>query len=120
MTLYEASASIPEEVKVEQDAEGHLSIIAEGLLYRVTLWETPILALVSELYYKMLGAQPDMEYTERTIISKARKLAEHGITFSMFGIASSLQCSYRRPRDGASQGARCRLPLRHEQRLLCL
>lgn len=76
----------PEEVKVEQDAEGHLSIIAEGLLYRVTLWETPILALVSELYYKMLGAQPDMEYTERTIISKARKLAEHSITFSMFGM----------------------------------
>ena len=76
----------PEEVKVEQDDEGHLSIIAEGLLYRVTLWETPILALVSELYYKMLGAQPDMEYTERTIISKARKLAEHGITFSMFGM----------------------------------
>ena len=76
----------PEEVKVEQDAEGHLSIIAEGLLYRVTLWETPILALVSELYDKMLGAQPDMEYTERTIISKARKLAEHGITFSMFGM----------------------------------
>ena len=76
----------PEEVKVEQDAEGHLSIIAEGLLYRVTLWETPILALVSELYYKRLGAQPDMEYTERTIISKARKLAEHGITFSMFGM----------------------------------
>lgn len=76
----------PEEVKVEQDAEGHLSIIAEGLLYRVTLWETPILALVSELYYKMLGAQPDKEYTERTIISKARKLAEHGITFSMFGM----------------------------------
>ena len=76
----------PEEVKVEQDAKGHLSIIAEGLLYRVTLWETPILALVSELYYKMLGAQPDMEYTERTIISKARKLAEHGITFSMFGM----------------------------------
>ncbi len=34
----------------------------------------------------MLGAQPDMEYTERTIISKARKLAEHGITFSMFGM----------------------------------
>ena len=76
----------PEEVKVEQDAEGNLSIIAEGLLYRVTLWETPILALVSELYYNMLGAQPDMEYTEHTIISKARKLAEHGITFSMFGM----------------------------------
>ena len=76
----------PEEVQVEQDAEGHLSIVAEGLLYRVTLWETPLLALVSELYYKMLGAEPDMEYTERTIINKARKLAKHEITFSMFGM----------------------------------
>ena len=76
----------PEEVQVEQDAEGHLSIVAEGLLYRVTLWETPLLALVSELYYKILGAEPDMEYTERTIINKARKLAEHEITFSMFGM----------------------------------
>ena len=84
----------PEEVKVEQDAEGHLSIIAEGLLYRVTLWETPILALVSELYYKMLGAQPDMEYTERTIISKARKLAEHGITFSMFGMRRRFSAAF--------------------------
>ena len=76
----------PEEVQVEQDEEGYLSIVAEGLLYRVTLWETPLLALVSELYYKMLGAEPDMEYTERTIINKARKLAEHEITFSMFGM----------------------------------
>lgn len=76
----------PEELIIEQDEAGHLSIIAEGLLYRVTLWETPILALVSELYYRTIGAKPDMEYAERAITEKAKALAQEGISFSMFGM----------------------------------
>ena len=76
----------PEEVTITQDEEGHLSIVAEGLLYRVTLWETPLLALVSELYYKVKGMQPDMQYAEEAIIRKARKMTEAGIVFSMFGM----------------------------------
>ena len=76
----------PEELIIEQDEAGHLSIIAEGLLYRVTLWETPILALVSELYYRITGAKPDMEYAEQSITEKAKALAQEGISFSMFGM----------------------------------
>ena len=76
----------PDEVHVSQDEEGQLSIVAEGLLYRVTLWETPILALVSELYYKVLGVEPDLAYAEQSIIAKAQRLKEEGITFSMFGM----------------------------------
>ena len=76
----------PEELIIEQDEAGHLSIIAEGLLYRVTLWETPILALVSELYYRIIGAKPDMEYAEQAITKKAKALAQEGISFSMFGM----------------------------------
>ena len=76
----------PDEVHISQDEEGQLSIVAEGLLYRVTLWETPILALVSELYYKVLGVEPDLAYAEQSIISKAQRLKEEGITFSMFGM----------------------------------
>jgi nicotinate phosphoribosyltransferase len=76
----------PDELIIEQDEAGHLSIIAEGLLYRVTLWETPILALVSELYYRITGAKPDMEYAERAITEKAKALAQEGISFSMFGM----------------------------------
>ena len=76
----------PDEVHVGQDEEGQLSIVAEGLLYRVTLWETPILALVSELYYKVLGVEPDLAYAEQSIIAKAQRLKEEGITFSMFGM----------------------------------
>ena len=76
----------PEELIIKQDEAGHLSIIAEGLLYRVTLWETPILALVSELYYRTIGAKPDMEYAEQAITKKAKALAQEGISFSMFGM----------------------------------
>ena len=76
----------PEELQVTQDEEGYLSIVAEGLLYRVTLWETPILALVSELYYQIMGQKPDLAYAEETIIRKAKQLSESNITFSMFGM----------------------------------
>ena len=76
----------PDELIIEQDEAGHLSIIAEGLLYRVTLWETPILALVSELYYRTIGAKPNMEYAEQAITEKAKALAQEGISFSMFGM----------------------------------
>ncbi len=76
----------PEEIKIELDSDGQLSIIAEGLLYRVTLWETPILALVSELYYQVQGATPNMAYAEASIIKKAERLKEQDIMFSMFGM----------------------------------
>lgn len=76
----------PEEVEVSITNEGHLSIIAEGLLYRVTLWETPLLALVSELYFEMTGAKPDLAYAEAAIVRKAQTLQAHGISFSMFGM----------------------------------
>lgn len=76
----------PSEITIGMDEEGRLSIVAEGLLYRVTLWETPILALVSELYYKMTNAKPDMEYAMDAIKAKAIKLKEHNISVSMFGM----------------------------------
>lgn len=76
----------PDEVSVSLTEEGRLSITAEGLLYRVTLWETPLLALVSELYFALTGARPDMEYAERAVIDKALRLRAEGITFSMFGM----------------------------------
>lgn len=76
----------PEEIIIEQSEAGELSITAEGLLYRVTLWETPILALVSELYFEMTGAKADMTYAEEAIIQKGKRLEAEGITFSMFGM----------------------------------
>ena len=65
---------------------GKLKVKASGLLYRITLWETPILATVSELYYRVTQQYPDMEYMDDSIISKAKELAQHNITFSLFGM----------------------------------
>lgn len=76
----------PDEVSVSLDEEGHLSIEAEGPLYRVTLWETPILALVSELYYRFNGATYDKNYIQENTQKKAQLFIDNGITFSLFGM----------------------------------
>ena len=74
-----------DEVKVWME-DGKLKVTATGLLYRVTLWETPILATVSELYYKLTGQTPDMEYMNKAVVEKAKKLAKHNVIFSLFGM----------------------------------
>ena len=66
--------------------KGKLKVKATGLLYRVTLWETPILAMISELYFKLTGQFPDAEYLEETAIEKAKMLTKNNITFSLFGM----------------------------------
>ncbi len=75
----------PAEVEVEM-TDGKLSICSSGLLYRITFWETPILAIVSELYFREMGVTPDVEYMERRLIEKATLMREHGIVFSLFGM----------------------------------
>ncbi|WP_436416082.1 nicotinate phosphoribosyltransferase [Petrimonas sp.] len=75
----------PSEVEVSLE-NNKLKIRATGLLYRVTLWETPILATVSELYFREIGQHPDTEYMEKSAIEKAIKLKENNITFSLFGM----------------------------------
>ncbi len=76
----------PKEVDVYQDSEGHLHITAEGRLYRVTLWETPILAIVSELFYKVTNQEPDFKYVRDTTIEKAHTMKENNLQVSLFGM----------------------------------
>ncbi len=73
------------EVKVWMEG-GKLMVKATGLLYRVTLWETPILATISELYYKLTGQFPDIEYMKESAIEKAKMLTQHNIIYSLFGM----------------------------------
>ncbi|MGI6073175.1 MAG: nicotinate phosphoribosyltransferase [Fermentimonas sp.] len=75
----------PKEVSVTMEGS-KLHIKASGLLYRVTLWETPILATVSELYFRETGKVPDVDYMEKSAIEKAIRMKEHDITFSLFGM----------------------------------
>lgn len=76
----------PNEVTVSLDQEGCLDIRAQGLLYRVTLWETPILGMVSELYYRYTDAEPDWEHIEEKTRAKAQLMRENDAIFSIFGM----------------------------------
>lgn len=75
----------PSEVRVSLD-NNKLKIKASGLLYRITLWETPILATVSELYFRETGQTPDLQYLEEVAIEKANKMKDNDIVFSLFGM----------------------------------
>jgi len=47
----------PAEVTVVQEG-GRLEVEVRGLWYRTVLWEVPLMAMISELYYRMTGATP--------------------------------------------------------------
>lgn len=72
----------PREVNVEQSG-GELRIVIEGLWYRTVLWEVPILAMISELYYIMAGDKPSgVQDKART---KALRMKEMKAEYSDFG-----------------------------------
>ncbi len=75
----------PSEVKIEQ-TENDLKVSVEGLWYRTILWEVPILALISELYYQTEHLERDSDnlVIDKTL-HKAKQLHDLGVTFAEFG-----------------------------------
>lgn len=72
----------PEEVHISQDG-GHLKVTIEGFWYRTVLWEVPLMALISELYFRMTGFIPSG--IEEKTIKKAKTLKEIEADYSEFG-----------------------------------
>lgn len=72
----------PDEVAIKQTG-GHLEIEIKGLWYRTVLWEVPIMAIISELYFKMTGQKPD-DYEPRAI-TKAKAFVAIEAELSEFG-----------------------------------
>ncbi len=87
LDLLEAYRFDPEEVVIEQ-RDGELTISIEGYWYTTILWEVPLMALISELYFEMTG-QKDNAYAEEKIhelnLEKARFFRENGIRVVDFG-----------------------------------
>ncbi len=67
------------------DAEGHLQIEVTDLLYKVTLYEVPILAIVAELRNRRLGAQADKARALSLLDAKIEIANESELAFSEFG-----------------------------------
>ncbi|MDR1055158.1 MAG: nicotinate phosphoribosyltransferase [Prevotellaceae bacterium] len=59
----------PSEVHIEQNG-GELKVYVEGYWYRTVLWEVVLMAIISELYFKMKGIIPE------DIIDRTRDKAE--------------------------------------------
>ena len=75
----------PSEVNISM-VNKKLHVKTSGLLYRITLWETPILATISELYFRETGKRPDVRYMEEAAVEKGIKMKENNISFSLFGM----------------------------------
>ncbi len=75
----------PSEVTVHQDS-GNLELRITGPWYRTILWEVPLMAIISETYFKLTGqaACPRQERLANNL-DKARQLAESGVKFADFG-----------------------------------
>ncbi len=75
------------QVSVTRDYEGHLHIGFEGCWSDTILLEVKVLAIVSELYYRVTGEYRNFDYDAYYTASqeKARRLIEAGCNFSDFG-----------------------------------
>lgn len=72
----------PDEVKISQK-NGELNVIIEGFWYRTVLWEVPLMAIISQLYFEMKNDIPQ-GLEEKTIV-KAETLKELDADYSEFG-----------------------------------
>lgn len=72
----------PDEVNIQQSG-GKLELSIEGYWYRTVLWEVPLMALISELFFKLTGQiATDVEIKAT---HKAKELAKLKAKFSDFG-----------------------------------
>ena len=81
----------PEKINVWLDEERHLHIEVAEAMYKVTFYEIPILAIVSELYHRHIGDgyQSRSELAEVMIPRLERKAAlaaKHNLYFADFGM----------------------------------
>ena len=75
----------PSRILVNLDKNKHLHIDVTDKLYKVTLYEVPILALVSQLRNKMLGNHVNMDEVIKRLKTKIELSNQEQLKFSEFG-----------------------------------
>lgn len=75
----------PDKIEASLDAEGHLQIEVTDYMYKVTLYEVPILAIVAELRNRYNGKAVDTEKALSILDGKLEFANEHALLFSEFG-----------------------------------
>ncbi len=75
----------PDRIGAWLDEEGHLQIEVTDFLYRVTLYEVPILAIVAELRNRAYGARMNVETALKILDRKLVIANDNALSFSEFG-----------------------------------
>ena len=75
----------PDKVKIVLDEDRHLNIEITDYLYKSTLYEVPLLSIVSEMRNLSLGHDADMTGTMERLAHKVELSNEHQLLFSEFG-----------------------------------
>lgn len=75
----------PDKIDVSLDENRHLHIEVCDLLYKATLYEVPLLALVSEIKNQYLGNVADINEIILKLTEKVELSNRHGMSFSEFG-----------------------------------
>lgn len=75
----------PQKVEVWLDEKRHLHIEITDFLYKATLYEVPLLAVVSEIKNQFLNRNPDCRVILNKLAGKVMLSNEHGMPFSEFG-----------------------------------
>ena len=74
------------EVGVIQNEKGELSVTIEGFWYRTILWEVPLMAIISELYFKMTGEEiMSRQERQKNNIEKGHKFHFNSMKVADFG-----------------------------------
>ena len=74
-----------DKIEASLDSEGHLQIEVTDFLYKVTLYEVPILAIVAELRNRVRGVQVDTAKALSLLDAKLEIANENKLLFSEFG-----------------------------------
>ena len=75
----------PDEVHVSLDAEDNLVIDIKGSWHSTIMWEVPLMALISELYFKMIDTDWDIKDMDPIIHRKANILGDDACVYADFG-----------------------------------
>lgn len=75
----------PDKIQIRLDDDHHLHIEVTDFLYKATLYEVPLLAIISEIKNQYLGNAPDSEQILSKLSEKVILSNEHLLPFSEFG-----------------------------------
>ena len=75
----------PEKIEVYLDKDHHLHMEVTDYMYKVTLYEVPLLAIISEIKNQFFNCIPDKEVILNRLSGKVALSNEHHMPFSEFG-----------------------------------